>query len=178
MKINAHGFTGAEVIMVLITILVVGGGLWFVLTQDPITAEDEAAAELSATETNQTGQDASESEDVSESLNEAAARDEERAKHLKTVASDLEAFFALNGNYPTTAQYNDTGFRQSSIYTTEASNEAHTTYEIMYNVRPSSCDNETFICASYDVAVDVERDGLGENDADGNTADILELSIN
>ena len=173
-RLYSRGFGGVDLIMVVLTLVVVIGVFVFVFTQSD-GEESQLDADMVTTEVEQPDQSAAGSSDE---LAAANARDAERRENLKVVQADLEAYFESNSNYPTTAEFGNAAWRSSNLYRNGDSEAAYTSYPIMYSVRPSSCDNDTFICASYDVAADLEFDGLGSEDSDGDTSDAVELSEN
>ena len=168
MKLNRAGFGGIELIMVVLTVSVVAGSMYWVLTQ-------HGDGEVQEPETAQTEE---ESEESNVDLDAVRVRDNRRRENLKLVKSELEAYFGQNGFYPSSDDFGNEVWRVGNLYQSPESEAAYTDHPIMYSVRPTGCSNSGLNCSTYDISMDLEFDGLGAQDADGENADATELSGN
>lgn len=168
------GFAVVELLMVGITIVVVAGGITFVVTQN---VEQDPTLDSNATDENVGSEDINEPSTETSGV-KVAERDSERRTHLKIVQTDLEAYFADAEQYPSAGDFANPVWRIGNLYSEPNNELAYTTHGITYNVRPNTCDNDSLPCTTYDLSVDLEVDGLGEEDLDSNTADALAQSLN
>ena len=108
-------------------------------------------------------------------------RDAERKTDLEAVEGQLEAYAARNGYYPTEGNLADASWVDTNLQGLDpdalldpTSGTAYT-----YTATPSSpaCDNTAGNeCSSYTLTADLEEDGRGGDDADGDTADEVRTS--
>jgi len=104
------------------------------------------------------------------------ARDTKRQTDINALRSQIEAYFAQNGKYPTLANMNDSTFRSANLKGLDSAalcdpketgtcalvdNPANNVYA--YHVRASdgttACDNSTNDCAQYTLTATLEGGG-------------------
>jgi type II secretory pathway pseudopilin PulG len=149
----------------LLVILLVGSAVWFI-QQNKINKLENQVAELQ----NEVDELSQPKDAVSELLEDTtqSARDTERETDIKALHSQLEAYFAQYGYYPTFGNVNDESFRannlqglddgalrdpQGSSAILAASPEAKV---YSYEVTPSDCDNDANDCVSYTLTATLE----------------------
>lgn len=167
----------ADFFMILMTMGLLAGLIVFVITQnDTFVREEDRLLDTEIIE-----RDVSVEPDgvsASERLASVAERDRQRVANAKLVQADLEAFYEQNQAYPTFEDFSDPAWRQANLLPPERDATIYTTLEFSYNIRPIFCENDFYGCTSYDISIDLEADGIGEDDFDGDTADATLLPLN
>ncbi len=105
------------------------------------------------------------------------ARDTERRTDINALHTQVEAYYAQNGMYPTLFNMNDTSFRNKDLkgiendafsdpkspQTNQFTDKPSTTsLEYAYTVKPDGCDNISKMCTSYTLLANLE----GETETD------------
>ncbi len=108
------------------------------------------------------------------------ARDSERKTDVQAFASELESYYSDFGMYPTLANLNDatwvdqnlTGIEEGVLVDPKGN-------RYTYTPDPVGCDNlsDSTECSAYVLTADLEDDGYGTQDDDGDTADLREDSL-
>ncbi len=109
-----------------------------------------------------------------------------RETNLNTVFAALEIYFNENGKYPTVAEMAQTSWIISNLE--NAAGDGFIASEqvtdpdggpgFYYLTTTPGCDNQTVDCVSYVLSADLDSDGRGISDADGNSADLVKESLN
>lgn len=105
---------------------------------------------------------------------QARGRDTERKTDVNSIATQLEAFYALNNYYPTLANLQDTasgGWVETNLEGVDvdafvdqdgdglvAGTDATNDDEYMYSVLPAGCDNTTTECEQFTLTAYQETD--------------------
>lgn len=99
------------------------------------------------------------------------ARNTERQTDVKAIHSQVEAYYAQNGRYPTLADLNDGAFRDANMKgldedalkdpkgTAATLVDTPTANAYSYEVLPAGCDNSTTDCAEYTLTATNEGGG-------------------
>ncbi len=102
------------------------------------------------------------------------ARNTERQTDIKAIHSQVEAYYAQNGRYPTLANLNSATFRNDNMKgldedalrdpkgTAATLVNGATANAYSYEVTPNGCDNSTTDCAEYTLTATLEGGGTYE----------------
>lgn len=109
---------------------------------------------------------------------QASARDSERKTDINAVHAQVEAYHAKNGFYPTAANMADSTWVAANLQGLDPEALLDPTGSAYTYTPTASCDNSTTLCATYVLSADLEEDGLGADDDDSDTADVVKNSLN
>ncbi len=107
------------------------------------------------------------------------ARDTERKTDINAIHSQVEAYQAQNGKYPSLAQINETGanagWRSANLKGLDTAAYADpksptntqlagavTANQYSYEVLPAACDNSATDCTSYTMTAKMEQSGAAD----------------
>lgn len=105
--------------------------------------------------------------------------DADSISELRSIASQIEVYGAKNnGNYPTLNNYSSLSWMLSTLSLDEETlTDTHGT-RYAYAPLPVGCDNsENNICSEWTISADLEQDGYGVDDTDGNLDDETQSSL-
>lgn len=106
------------------------------------------------------------------------ARDSERETDVQALSSELEAYYSDYGMYPTLANLADDAWVETYLTGIEPETMTDSRGELyVYVPAPANCNNTSSECTSYNLTADLEEDGYGAEDEDGELDDLREKSI-
>lgn len=107
------------------------------------------------------------------------SNDSERRFDVNAIHAQLEAFFAKEGFYPSATNLSDGEWITTNLPGLDIESLIDPSGDgYAYEVSPAGCDNVTTNCVSYGIYADLEDDGRGANDEDGDVDDYAKLSLN
>lgn len=131
--------------------------------------------------------EAEDSEGPEEGSAAQAARDVHRKDDVARLSTQLEIYQAVNGYYPSEVNIEDGtvgGWVDSNLdieldaLIGPSDITINSVGGYQYTAIPANCDNGTSgDCTSFTLSADLEEDGRGTDDADGDTADFKKDSI-
>lgn len=180
LKKDQSGFAYIGLVIGVVLVLFVGGVVaWRVISTKNTEVKTNNSVEAEA---KQDSADVmfiydSENQEGEEQASDSAVQDFDIKSNLKVIHAELEVFFAVNGYYPTASNMESKKWIQANMKGADIS-VIESFLSSQYEYVPNGCNDTNSRCTGYTLSADLEEDGVGNSDTDGDTADYIKESLN